>query len=608
MSAMFTLAQTAYAFYLDGTEAGSVQIGATTTALERHADSNTVILLRVRLTESGGAAGATTDDFQLQFDKNASGSWTSVTSGSSSVRGYASANLTDGGATTARISGAAGEIAEDGLVDDFQVLASTSPELLYSLELVAADLASGDALTFRVLYKGATFTYTVTPSLTVRKFTASAVNPATLTLEAWYDPSDISTLWQDSARTTAVTTAGDPVGAIDDKSGNARHLLQATAGSRPTYQVDGNSRPYLLFDGSDDIIQATFTLSLPFDRVTGLQQIGWTVSDHVYGAPSSAGLLYQSNVASPELRVADGGGAVVKTANLPVGENGVVTERHIANASEVGINTITRATGDAGATSPTAFRLGGAATGSNLSNIRFYGAVVGSLGSDLSGVQTWMAQKTGQLAEPQDYSLAVDSGTFTLTGTAAGLNRGYPLTASAGSFTLTGAAVTFPRAYVLAAGSGSYALSGTAATLAYGRVMAAGSGSFALSGTSVAFVRGFAMTAGAATFSLTGTDSGLLVGWKLSADAGAFTLTGTAAGLLRTFLLDAGVGSFTLTGTDAALTYGSGARVLQADPGAFLFTFEGALFTVTPARGALGEIRDHRVRPVGRYSKQPRRR
>lgn len=51
----------------------------------------------------------------------------------------------------------------------------------------------------------------------------------------WYDPSDISTLWQDSARTTPVTASGQPVGAMDDKSGNGRHLLQATAAARPTY-------------------------------------------------------------------------------------------------------------------------------------------------------------------------------------------------------------------------------------------------------------------------------------------------------------------------------------------------------------------------------------
>jgi len=37
---------------------------------------------------------------------------------------------------------------------------------------------------------------------------------------AWYEPRDISTLFQDSAATTPVIADGDPVGLMLDKSGN----------------------------------------------------------------------------------------------------------------------------------------------------------------------------------------------------------------------------------------------------------------------------------------------------------------------------------------------------------------------------------------------------
>ena len=53
---------------------------------------------------------------------------------------------------------------------------------------------------------------------------------------AWYDPSDLSTLFQDSAGTTPVTTAGQPVGLMLDKSGRGNHATQATSAARPTYQ------------------------------------------------------------------------------------------------------------------------------------------------------------------------------------------------------------------------------------------------------------------------------------------------------------------------------------------------------------------------------------
>lgn len=57
---------------------------------------------------------------------------------------------------------------------------------------------------------------------------------------AWYDTSDFSTLFQDSAGTTPVTTVGQPVGLILDKSGNGKHATQATAASRPVLSARVN--------------------------------------------------------------------------------------------------------------------------------------------------------------------------------------------------------------------------------------------------------------------------------------------------------------------------------------------------------------------------------
>lgn len=67
----------------------------------------------------------------------------------------------------------------------------------------------------------------------------------------WYDPSDMSTLFQDPAGTIPVTAAGQPVGKILDKSGRGNHATQATATSRPVLQT-ANGLWYLAFDGVDD--------------------------------------------------------------------------------------------------------------------------------------------------------------------------------------------------------------------------------------------------------------------------------------------------------------------------------------------------------------------
>lgn len=52
---------------------------------------------------------------------------------------------------------------------------------------------------------------------------------------AWYDPSDMSTLFQDAAGT--VTAIGQLVGKMLDKSGNGLHVTSASDAVRPTLQM-----------------------------------------------------------------------------------------------------------------------------------------------------------------------------------------------------------------------------------------------------------------------------------------------------------------------------------------------------------------------------------
>lgn len=72
---------------------------------------------------------------------------------------------------------------------------------------------------------------------------------------AWYDPSDMSTLFQDSAGTTPVTAVEQPVGRMLDKSGRGNHATQSTTTKRPTLKQDANGCYYLSFDGVDDAMQ-----------------------------------------------------------------------------------------------------------------------------------------------------------------------------------------------------------------------------------------------------------------------------------------------------------------------------------------------------------------
>lgn len=54
----------------------------------------------------------------------------------------------------------------------------------------------------------------------------------------WFDPSDITTLFQDSAGSTPLTAPGQTVGKMLDKSGRGNHATQATSTQRPTYGIN----------------------------------------------------------------------------------------------------------------------------------------------------------------------------------------------------------------------------------------------------------------------------------------------------------------------------------------------------------------------------------
>lgn len=141
---------------------------------------NTKVHLRVRVQETGGLSGASTDDYALQYRKNG-GTWTNVTASSSDVQADTTSSLTDGGVTTNRATNGladgtgtfvAGEQEEaNGVIEDRQLTANNYTEHVWALLLIDADLADGDLLEFRVTLNAGSpgITNSVTPSITITK-------------------------------------------------------------------------------------------------------------------------------------------------------------------------------------------------------------------------------------------------------------------------------------------------------------------------------------------------------------------------------------------------------------------------------------------------------
>jgi hypothetical protein len=101
----------------------------------------------------------------------------------------------------------------------------------------------------------------------------------------WFDPTDITTLFQDAAGTTPVTAYGQKVGRILDKSGNGNHATQSNAAFQPTYQIDNEGNPNLTFSGSyTQLVTRAINFTTTAQMMVGLGL-------HVVGSASAAAAL-----------------------------------------------------------------------------------------------------------------------------------------------------------------------------------------------------------------------------------------------------------------------------------------------------------------------------
>ena len=123
-------------------------------------------------------------------------------------------------------------------------------------------------------------------SFSTRRFASGVWSPLSLFKSgeqgAWYDPSDISTLFQDSAGTIPVTADGDPVGLMLDKSGNINNGTQPVSVARSVF----NTLPSrLTIDKVDDAI----VVNVPVGGWIGSMVIATSDGTASYGVDLPAG-------------------------------------------------------------------------------------------------------------------------------------------------------------------------------------------------------------------------------------------------------------------------------------------------------------------------------
>ena len=236
-------------------------------------------------------------------------------------------------------------------------------------------------------------------------------------LGIWLDPSDLSTMFQDSAGTTPVTADGDPVGLIQDKSGNGNDASQSSTGLRPLYKTDG-ALHWLQFDGlGSHLIVEGSTTTLNFLH-NGLG--GCTITGVNLPSDSTGGMVLSSNITNTQIGfsiyifnsywrsvVSNGTGVfliVGNTGNVAVGAQVLTTIHDSSRASDYQVlkNQNSEFTlnhnGDASLSNATNnMRIGrrGDSAGVNLNGNIYSMIIVEGVPSKLNEAENYTANKTG---------------------------------------------------------------------------------------------------------------------------------------------------------------------------------------------------------------------
>lgn len=187
-------------------------------------------------------------------------------------------------------------------------------------------------------------------------------------LAAWYDASTASTRFKDTSASTPATADADPVRRLNDRSGNGNHLLAPADAQRPVVKAAiQNGLDALDFSlANSTIMTKAFTLAQPCTAfLVGLMRTAGVsgVSEGVADGGSFAGAALLSYAPTSTQMYAGSNLTDTTRAVLSVWE--CVTMLWNGASSQLWYNTTSLMTGNAGATSPGGFTVGGLSSGGN---------------------------------------------------------------------------------------------------------------------------------------------------------------------------------------------------------------------------------------------------
>lgn len=203
-----------------------------------------------------------------------------------------------------------------------------------------------------------------------------------------------------SITTNSINSSSASFTGVSLKSLPGNHATQATTASKPILRQSG-ALYYLEFDGVDDRLNTLQAVAQPFDRVSGLRQLNWTLGNILLGAAmGDYGTLYQSDT-TPRLRLYSGAAGPRTAAATPaIGTDAVVTERFDGVNSRIAVGDAAYVVENAGSVAASALTIGSRGAGTLPVNFRFYGlTMIGRALTDAetANLRSYIATKSGAI-------------------------------------------------------------------------------------------------------------------------------------------------------------------------------------------------------------------
>lgn len=214
----------------------------------------------------------------------------------------------------------------------------------------------------------------------------------------WYDPSDISTLFQDVAMTIPVTKDGDPIRVIKDKSGNGHHAVAPSSSARPIYRTDGVLH-WFETDGIDDYLKTVFSqvIAQPFTISLGAQVDAIAGNwNYVLDSAGSSNRVYIAKDRTEIYNI--GAGVTYKDVDMSLFQRSVLSLQCSGINSSLLVNNTTKKPINVGVNSTGGVSLGANYLGNDTTKVKYYGVIFAIISdTERRSISAYLAKKSGVL-------------------------------------------------------------------------------------------------------------------------------------------------------------------------------------------------------------------